>query len=341
MKRLGKKLCIGFFSTTPEEEAELKKRLKGFKTEFYGEPNLESAAKARNCYAVSCFALAKTRFDSKLLDLMPKVKLITTRSTGFDHIDIAECRKRGITVCNVPTYGENTVAEHSFALLLALSRKIVEAHERVQKGDFGVQGLTGFDLAGKTIGIIGTGKIGSRVAAIAKGFKMNILAFDSRKNPELERDCGAKYVTLAVLLKNSDVVSIHLPLNDKTRHLINRKNLRLAKKGAILINTARGGIVETGALIEAIAKGTLSGAGLDVLEEEGLVKDEDEILKAIRSNDGKFLKIMLQDKILLSTRKVLITPHIAFNSKEALERITQTTVENIKAFAGGKPQNKI
>ncbi|MEM4255267.1 MAG: NAD(P)-dependent oxidoreductase [Candidatus Norongarragalinales archaeon] len=335
------KTSIGFFDTTPEDEAYFKKTLKQFKLVFCGELNERNIAKAASCKVISCFALAKTRLDGKVLPKMPFLKLIATRSTGFDHIDLQECRKRGITVETVPSYGDNTVAEHAFALTLALSRKIIEANERVRKGDFSVEGLTGFDLEGKTIGIIGTGRIGANVARIAHGFGMKILAFDMRKNSELERKYGVKYVPLAAVLKNADVITLHVPLNDKTHHLVNKRNIRLVKKGAILVNTSRGAVVETKALLEGLSKGILSGAALDVLEEEGTLRDEDEVLKAIQGNHQEVLKTMLENHILLKWNNVLITPHIAFNSREALHRIRQTTAENIKAFVKGKKQNAV
>ena len=336
-----RKISVGFFDTSPDAEKYFRKHLKGLKLRFCGELNGENALKAKDCGVISCFVHEK--IDSKILRKMPKLKLIATRSTGIDHIDLNDCRRQGVCVANVPSYGENTVAEHTFALILALSRKIIETKERVEKGDFSGEGLTGWDLAGKTIGIVGTGKIGSHVARIASGFNMKILAFDSFRKMELEKDYSVKYVPLAFLLKNSDVITLHVPLNRKTKHLINSRNIRMVKKGALLINTARGGIVETNALVQGFSKGILSGAALDVLEEEGLMRDEDEVLKTIqgKTSEKGVLKTVLQDHILLKWKNVLITPHNAFNSREALERIEKTTVENIRAFAEGRMENAV
>lgn len=336
-----KKISIAFFDATRDDEEYFKKSLRQFKLVFCGELDEENLEKAAQCEIISCFALAKTRFDARALARLPLAKFIATRSTGFDHIDMQECSKRGISVSNVPSYGDNTVAEHAFALILAFSRKIIDANERVRKGDFSVDGLTGFDLAGKTMGIIGTGKIGVNVARIANGFQMKILAFDARKNRELEKKFGVKYVSLPELLKNSDFITLHVPLTKQTHHLINTKNIGMVKKGAILVNTARGAIVETKALLEGLSKGILAGAALDVLEEEGVLRDEDEVLKAVQGNHQGVLKTMLENHILLRWNNVLITPHNAFNSREALHRIRETTKENILAFAKGKKLNVV
>ena len=335
-----KKISVGFFDTTPEDEAYFKKSLRQFNLVFCGKLNEKNAVKASKCGIASCYALAKERFDYKIMSRMPLLKLIATRSTGFDHIDLQECRKRGVCIANIPSYGDRTVAEHTFALMLAISRKIIQAHERVQKGDFRVDGLTGFDLAGKTLGIIGTGRIGSNVAKIASGFEMNILAFDTQKNTALEK-YGVKYVSFNSLLQNSDIMTLHVPLNKQTFHLINSKNVRLMKKGSVLINTSRGAIVETKAIIEGLNEGILAGVALDVLEEEGILRDEDDVLKAIHGHSTQTLKTMFENHILLKLDNVLITPHIAFNSKEALERIREVTSENVKAFAKGKAQNAV
>jgi len=333
-------MCIGFFDTTPEAEKYFRAHLRGFKLKFLGELDADNAARAGDCEIASSFVHEK--IDSKILGKMGKLKLIASRSTGTDHIDFKECRRRGVRIANVPAYGENTVAEHTFALILALSRKIIESHDRVEKGDFTIEGLTGFDLSGKTLGIIGTGRIGSHVARIANGFGMRIIAFDARPNRELQKNYGVKYVPLNSLLRTADIITIHAPLLPSTRHMINSRNITLCKRNAILVNTSRGAIVDTNALVESLAAGRLGGAGLDVLEEEGLMHNEDEALKALRGKQSsRLLKTMLQDHILLRLKNVLITPHNAFNSREALERIMLTTVENIKAFAKGEPKNAV
>ncbi len=275
----------------------------------------------------------------EIIQKAKQLKLIATRSTGFDHIDVAFCKKRGITVCNVPFYGENTVAEHTFALILSLSRSIHKAYVRTIKGNFSLEGLQGFDLKGKTLGVVGAGHIGLHVIKMAKGFGMRVVAFDVRRNTFLEEVLGFEYVPLDVLLRESDIVSLHTPYSAKTHHLINRENIRLFKKGALLINTARGGLVETTALTWALDNGRLGGAGLDVLEEEELIREEEQLLR--KDFPVEKMKIVLENHILLHRENVVITPHIAFDSREALERILNTTLQNIESFLGGRPQNVV
>jgi len=271
------------------------------------------------------------------LDRMPNVKLIATRSTGFDHIDMAECGRRGILVANVPHYGENTVAEHAFGMLLALTRKIHRCYERTSRGDFSVEGLRGTDLAGKTFGCLGVGNIGSRAMRIAGGFGMNRLAYDARRDGLLSGRYGFRYVDFQTLLAEADVLSVHLPLTDETRHMLDADAFARMKSGAILINTARGGIVDTAALIQALKSGHLGGAALDVLEAESAVAEEAELLSS--SYDIDTLRQVVQSNALLRMPNVIITPHNAFNSIEACRRIIETTFENIHGWLLGEPQN--
>lgn len=277
--------------------------------------------------------------DAALLGRLPKLKMIATRSTGYDHIDMAFCRKNGITVCNVPTYGANTVAEHAFALILSLSRKIYPARERTILGDFSFHGLQGFDLMGKTLGVVGTGQIGRHVIRIAKGFQMRVLACDMRPDPSLAELLGFQYVDLNQLLSHSDVITLHCPLTAGTRHLIGKGGFQKMKQGVLLINTARGGLIDTAALLWALEEGIVTGAGLDVLEEEEAIREEREMLS--RRFDEKKLRAVVQNHVLLKREDVIITPHIAFNSREAIARILTSTVDNISRFIEGTPQNCI
>jgi len=196
----------------------------------------------------------------------------------------------------------------------------------------------GFDLMGKTLGIVGAGHIGMHVARIARGFEMNVVAFDAKPDKKLAKKLGFAYVSLEDLLRNSDIITLHLPLNPHTEHLINSENINLVKKGAYLINTSRGGIVETGALVKALDEGILAGAGLDVLEEECYITEESQLLSPEFTKKCD-IRTLLQNHILMEKPNVIITPHNAFNSKEALERILQTTVENIQSFLKNKPIN--
>ena len=274
-----------------------------------------------------------------LLHHLPRLRLIATRSTGFDHIDLAACRTRHITVSNVPSYGENTVAEHTFALILALSRNVHKAYVKTIKGDFSLEGLQGFDLKGKTIGVVGGGHIGLHVIKMAKGFGMNVLVHDVRRNTFLSEVLDFQYVPLQHLFQSSDIVSLHVPYAPSTHHLMNRETFRLMKRGALLINTARGGLVDTDALVWALDEGIVGGAGLDVLEGEELVKEERQLLSHDFSKEK--LATALRNHILLHRENVVITPHIAFDSTEALQRILETTVTNITSFLAGTPVNVV
>jgi len=278
---------------------------------------------------------------AETLKEFPKLKYVTTRSTGYDHIDLKACAERGVAVSNVPTYGENTVAEFAFALLLSLSRKIFPAVKRVrEQGLFATDELQGFDLQNKTLGVVGTGHIGAYAIKIAKGFGMNVVAFDPHPNPKLSAQFGFSYASLEELLKQSDIVTLHVPYMPATHHLINSKNIGLCKKGALIINTARGGLIDTSALISALKSGQLAGAGLDVLEEEGFVKDEVHMLALGHPNEDQ-LKTVLADHELMYMDNVLITPHNAFNTKEALQRILDTTIMNIQGFIKEKSINLV
>jgi len=332
-------LTVAFFETEDWGKPIISKELKTHNIKFFSEElNKNNIAKIKDTDILSVFIYSK--ITKEILGKLPKLKLVATRSTGYDHIDIEECKRRNIKIANVPTYGENTVAEHTFALILALSRKIHKSYERTVRGDFSLNELRGFDLKGKTIGIIGTGNIGRHVVRIAKGFEMNILAFDTSPDFKFSIKMGFKYVPLDYLLSNSDIITLHVPYMKATHHMINKNNIKKVKKGSMLINTARGGIVETEALVHALDKGILSAAGLDVLEEEFFIKEETQLLsKQFPATCD--LKTLLQNHMLLKRDNVLITPHNAFNSNEALMRILSTTLDNIKAFANKKALNLV
>lgn len=275
----------------------------------------------------------------EVLEKFPNLKFIATRSTGFDHIDLSYCKNKNILISNVPTYGAHTVAEHTFALILAISRKLIPSVEQARKADFSSENLQGFDLAGKTLGVIGTGNIGKNVAEIALSFEMKVLAFSRSQDQELVSK-GVKYVAFDEVLANSDIVTLHLPHTKETEHIINMQNIQKLKKGAVLINTARGALVETQAIAEGLEKGYLSAAGLDVLEEEAHLREEKEFLSSEYLSKID-LKTGLLNHVLLTRDDVVITPHNAFNSREAVEEILEITVSNIKKFIEGNPKNLI
>ncbi len=289
---------------------------------------------------VSVFVHSK--IPNSVLDKFQHLKLIATRSTGYDHIDIEYAKSKQIYVCTVPSYGENTVAEHTFALILALSRKIFQTYERTEEYNFTIDNkIQGWDLKDKTIGVYGLGHIGYYVAKIAHGFSMNIVAYKRTPDQELAEKFGVKFVSsLDELLGQSDVITLHCPLTPETHYLINQGNIDKIKRGAILINTARGGLVETEAVLQALEKGILSGAGLDVFEEEICLVDPVALL------NSEFRKLhnltqILENHLLVARDDVILTPHNAFNSVEAVHRILNTTIENIQKFFAGNSQNVI
>jgi len=331
------KKSIAFFEVEEWEKKYLKNKLKNFKIYFFNDIlEKKDIKKIKDINILSPFVYSK--IDKDIIRKLPFLKLITTRSTGFDHLDLKEIRKNKIKATNVPFYGENTVAEHTFALILSLTRKIHKTYERTSRGNFDLEGLRGFDLKNKTIGIIGAGHIGQHVIRIAKGFEMNILVFDSIKDIKLSKKLGFKYTTFNNLLKNSDIISLHVPYNKKTHHLINRKNIKLIKNRSIIINTSRGGLIDTTALLDGLRNNKLWGIGLDVLEEEKfIIKEEKQLLSPHvcglnHKNKKECLQSIVEGHTLLSSNKVIITPHNAFNSQEALERILDTTINNILDF---------
>lgn len=276
-----------------------------------------------------------------VLDRFPNLKFIVTRSTGYDHIDLSECAKRGIGISNVPTYGEHTVAEFAMALLLALSRRIVDAYSRIETtGSFSQEGLRGFDLKGRTIGIVGTGHIGEHMIRMARGFDMNVIAFDVYQKTDLAAQLGFRYVSLDELLAASDVISLHAPYNEHTHHMINMDNIGKIKRGCYFINTSRGGLVDTMALVKGLKDGILAGAGLDVLEEEGGMVDENMLLAAPHPSEES-LRTVLANHYLIDHPHVIVTAHIAFNTQEAIERILNVTIDNFAAYKNNAPINMV
>jgi D-lactate dehydrogenase len=334
-----KKLKAAFFELEPWEKEPIAKRLKDFELKFVdGNFNEQSAKAVSDCEILGVFIYSKV--NKAALDQMPNLKLVVTLSTGFDHIDLKECKSRKITVCNVPHYGENTVAEHTFALILNLTRKIHKAYDRTVKGDFSIDGLRGIDLQGKTLGVIGVGSIGQHVVRMAKGFEMNVIGFDKFENKKLAKSLGFAYVNMDELLKSSDIISLHAPYSESTHHMIDKKAVSQMKKGVFIVNTSRGPLMETEALIEGLSSGKIAGAGLDVLEGECFIKEEKQLLSKNFSQECD-LKTVLQDHMLLKNPNVIVTPHNAFNSWEALHRILDTAMQNIESFLKKKPENVV
>lgn len=330
-----------FFELENWEKDYLKERATGLEFDIVDGPLTEEKIPAQTeAEIISVFV--DSRITENVLAKFPNLKLIATRSTGYDHVDLEACRKRGIVVAYVPSYGEETVAEYTFALLLTLSRKIFESYDRIKEtGSFSLDGMRGFDLNGKTIGVIGTGKIGKNVVEIAKGFDMKVIAFDKFPDQAYAEKMQYEYLPLEEVLAQADILSLHVPYTPENHHLINAEAIAKMKKGVYLINTARGGLVETSALLKGLTDGIIAGAGLDVLEEEGMVKDELNILTNPDHAKQHDLLTVLQNHVLVDLPNVVITPHNAFNTWEALKRILDTTIENIKAFSTGESKNLV
>ena len=275
------------------------------------------------------------------LDQLPSLKMLSIRATGFDNIDLDLCRERGIIVSNVPRYGEHTIAEHTFGLILALSKKICTSYEKMKESpSFQQKDIRGFDLHGKNLGVVGTGSIGLNVIRLAKAFGMKVSAFDPFPKYDESERIGFEYKDFDSIMRECDILTFHAPQNKHTHHMINTKNIEKIKKGAYVINTSRGGLIESRALVKALKDGHIAGAGLDVLEEEYLLEDEDKILNEDNPNQKK-LQTLILNQYLIRHPKVLVTPHNAYNTKEAFGRIIKTTIENIKAFIENEPINKI
>ncbi len=330
---------IHYFASEKWEEEYVKGKLPGEGITFHEGP-LSAFPDLKDDHAEALCIFIDSKIGEAELSRFPALKLIATRSTGFDHIDLAAAKARGVTVVTVPFYGENTVAEFTFALILSLSRRIPEAEASVKAGGFSPTGLRGFDIEGKTLGVVGCGHIGMHVIRIANGFGMKVIGFETHPDPEVAKANDFTFVSLDELFAQSDIITLHVPYNPHTHHLINKENIGKIKKGAFLINTSRGAVIETEALVEALQNGTLAGAGLDVLEEEGDLADEMLLLADEHPNEAS-LKVTLENHYLITHPRVIVTPHLAFNTTEAIERILDTTVENIRHFSEGSPANGI
>jgi D-lactate dehydrogenase len=291
-----------------------------------------TAAAAAGAQAVCAFV--NDRLDRSALEALHAlgVRLVLLRSAGFNHVDLAAAAALGLAVARVPEYSPHAVAEHTVALILTLNRKIHRAHARVREGNFALEGLLGFDLHGSTVGVVGTGKIGGRFARIMSAFGCRILACDPQRDAEIDA-LGAEYVALPELLSASDIVSLHCPLTPSTRHLIDARALARMKPGAMLVNTSRGAVLDTRAVIASLKRGHLGGLGLDVYEEEAdlFFRDlSDEVLQ-----DDVFAR-------LLTFPNVLITGHQGFFTTQAMSAIAQTTLDNADAFVrDGRPLHPV
>lgn len=333
---------IAIFEVPEKEQIIFTNSLAGFEVSFFEEKlKEENVFLVKDVEIVSVFV--NSVVDKNIIDALPNLKFIATRSTGYDHVDKEYCKTKNILVSNVPAYGSKTVAEFAFALLLSLSRKIFDATRQLkEEGEFSIFSLQGFDLNEKTIGVIGTGKIGKNAIKIAKGFSMNVLAYDLYPDLNFAKENNFEYKSLEEIISQSDIITLHAPYSKDNHHLINKEHISKMKKGMYLINTARGELIDTDALIWGLEEGIIGGAGLDVLEGERELKEEIEILSSeSKRNKVMDYKTLLEDRVLIDMPNVIVTPHIAFYAKEAENEIIKTTVENIKNFTSNTPQNLV
>ena len=317
---------ISFFSTQPYDQTFFEKYNAdfGFELEFFDIQLNEQTVTLVDNKAIVCVFVNDVVNAAVIKKLAEKeVKIIALRCAGFNNVDLEAAKKHGIQVCRVPAYSPEAVAEHAMAMILTLNRKTHKAYNRVREQNFSLHGLLGFDLHGKTIGIIGTGNIGKAFSKIAKGFGSTVVAYDVVKDSGMEAD-GVQYVALDTLIKKSDIISLHCPLNDETRHLINKKTLAQMKTNVMIINTSRGALINTSDVIKGLKSGKVGYLGIDVYEQEEKLFFRD------LSED-----IIQDDEIqrLMSFPNVLVTAHQAFFTNEALTQIALITLSNVKELA--------
>lgn len=321
---------ISFIGIDKSEKDELKKKFPN--AQFVEEIN--DIQNKNKVDALSTFI--HTRISKKELENLPALKYIITQSTGYDHIDIAACKKRDIKVYNIPDYGTESVAEYTMLLMLALLRKF-KPSEAILQHNINIENierLRGNELNGKILGIAGAGRIGAYVIRIAHAFGMRIIVYNKSAIPELGKKYNVEFVSFDNLLKESDIISLHLPLTKDTYHIIDKKAISKIKKGAFIINTARGGLIDIVALADAIEKNRIAGAALDVIEAEELIAHENDILK--KEISAESVKQAFIGNMLLQKDNVIITSHVAYNTEEATRRITEKTIATIKELEKGK-----
>lgn len=331
---------IAFFEIQDWEVEQLKTVFKKHDLLFFKESlTKEHITQIKDIDILSVFIYSQV--DANVIRSLSNLKFISTRSMGYDHIDIKLAKKLKIPVSIATHYGDNSVAEHAFGLLLSISRNIHKAYVRTLNEDYSIEGLKGFDLKQKTLGVLGTGRIGSNLIKMAKGFDMNIIANDNYPDKKLAKKLSFKYVTLDQIYKNADIISIHVPNCKENFHLINESALSKMKENVVIINTARGPILDTKAVLSYLEKGKIAGLGIDVVEGEELIKEEKELLHDEKKLDLKKMRQLWIDHQLLHNEKVVFTPHIAFYTKEAVQRILDITIENINAAIKKKPINTV
>jgi D-lactate dehydrogenase len=324
---------IAFFSTQSYDRNYFNRYNTGHELVFFEAPLNEQTVNLATGFTAIC-AFVNDQLTAAVIDQLAAqgIKLIALRCAGYNNVDLAAAKAHNIPVVRVPAYSPYAVAEHAVALILTLNRKTHKAYNRVREGNFSLERLTGFDLHGKTVGVIGTGKIGQVFSGIMQGFGCRVVAFDVIANRDMEAQ-GVEYLPLVKLLPQCDIISLHCPLNDQTKHIISPLTLNMMKDGAMLINTSRGALIDTQAAIEALKTGKLGYLGIDVYEQEEKLffhNLQDEII-----HDDTIMRLM-------SFPNVLVTAHQGFFTDEALTQIAQTTIQSINDFGQNKPlANKI
>ncbi len=314
-----------FFDTKLMPEHIVKEKIKYDDAVFVKESlSLDNISQYKDAEIICTNVFSK--INKEILDKLPNLKFIATMTTGFDHIDLEECKNRNIIVSNVPSYSNESVAEHAVALLFTISKRIHICNQEMENCHINMPELMGFELKNKTVGLVGTGSIGLHMAKLCKGVGMKVIAFDIHKNEDVAETVGFEYVELETLFKESDVISLHVPLNKHTKYILNKEQFNTMKKGVVIINTSRGELINSEALLEALNSEKVDFAGLDVFEEEHF---------DCANPDSISRKIMTH-------KKVVATPHAAFNTVEAINSLFDVTIKNINLFLEGKDvENKI
>ncbi len=318
-------ITIAHFALEDWEKEYIKSKVSGNSHIFIDSEDVEgNIEQFKDAEVLSVFIYNKV--TAKVIDALPNLKLIITRSTGFDHIDIEHAKQKDIPVCNVKAYGSNTIAEHTFALLLSLAKYLPVLAERSKKANFEYKDCLGFELNGKKLGVIGSGRIGANVIQIAKAFNMEILVYDVFQNADLAKKVGFEYVDLDTVLKNADILSIHVPFSKETESILSRENLDKLKKDVIFINTSRGALIKNEDLIYALDSGIFKAAGLDTIDGE---------------NQMYLGNVTLEQKNILVRDNVIFSPHSAYYTKDALMRILDSTIEHITGFEKGEINDRV
>lgn len=339
---------IVFVETEDDEQPFFADSLSGHEVEFVD----DIGDVPRDAEVLSVFV--NSRVSATFLRRHPRLKLVASRSSAVDHLDIKAAARRGVVLAHVPDYGAATVAEHTFALILGVTRRLRHCLDTKNRGRGSTGRLRGRELRGKTLGVVGTGRVGRSVIKIAKAFGMDCVAFDMKRDERLAEEAGFRYVSLDKLLRTSDIITLHVPLTPRTRQMLHARRLARCKPGFILINTARGALVDIDALLEGLQSGHVGGVGLDVLEDEAAFRSDAsriigaQIVQKIhamstpggdpdrRQERLRELQGIMRNRQLLAHENVFFTPHVGFNSVEAIERINLGTVQNIRDFAAGR-----